>query len=150
MFWTFLIGFAVLYLTQTVLGLRQSKNFADTFTAMRRRGKVALGKKQGLLVAGALVLFLLDDAGHIVEGRKLSGVTVLSRFKTFDAYNGLQLADLAPEGDRRFSKPLRDAVANARDNYRTVTDGGTAPEPLSPLAQLGASVKKIRRRPAAA
>ena len=94
MFWTFLIGFAVLYLTQTVLGLRQSKNFADTFTAMRRRGKVALGKKQGLLVAGALVLFLLDDAGHIVEGRKLSGVTVLSRFKTFDAYNGLQLADL--------------------------------------------------------
>ena len=150
MFWTFLIGFAVLYLTQTVLGLRQSKNFADTFTAMRRRGKVALGKKQGLLVAGALVLFLLDDAGHIVEGRKLSGVTVLSRFKTFDVYNGLQLADLAPEGDRRFSKPLRGAVANARDNYRTLLAGKKPLDPPGPLAQISlAAGRLVRRRPVA-
>ena len=41
MFWTVLIGFAVLYLTQTVLGLRQSKNFADTFTAIRSCGMPA-------------------------------------------------------------------------------------------------------------
>ena len=86
MFWTVLIAFAVVYLTQTFLALRQSKNFAATFTSLRRRGRVALGKKQGLLSAGALVLFLLDDDGRIVEGHKLSGVTVLSRFRVFDAF----------------------------------------------------------------
>lgn len=151
MFWTFMIGFAALYLTQTVLGMRQSKNFADTFTSMRRRGKVALGKKQGLLVAGALVLFLLDDAGHIVEGRKLSGVTVLSRFKTFDAYNGLPLADLAPEADRRFSEPVRAAVLNARDNYRTVLAGGKPLDPPGPFAQVGLRLGRlVGRRPATA
>ena len=148
MFWTFLIGFAVLYLTQTVLAMRQSKDFATTFTALRRRGKVAMGKKQGLLVAGALVLFLLDDAGRIVEGRKLSGVTVLSRFRRFEDFDGLELDGLAPETDRRLSRPLRAAVTNARDNYRTVMAGGKPLEPPGPLAGVGIAIGRLigRRR----
>lgn len=137
MFWSFLIAFAVVYLTQTLLALRQSKNFADRFTALRRRGRVALGKKQGLVTAGALVLFLIDDDGRIVEGHKLSGVTVLSRFRRFGAFDGLPLATLAPENDRRFTRPVRAAVANARDNFRTVLAGGKPVDPPGPFAEVG-------------
>ena len=150
MFWTVLIAFAVVYLTQTFLALRQSKNFAATFTSLRRRGRVALGKKQGLLSAGALVLFLLDDDGRIVEGHKLSGVTVLTRFRVFDAFDGCELAELTPETDRRFNRPVRAAVANARDNYRTVLAGKKPLDPPGPLAQISlAAGRLVRRRPVA-
>lgn len=150
MFWTFLIGFAVIYLIQTVLGLRQSKNFAHTFTVMRRKGRVAIGKKQGLLVAGAFVLFLLDAEGRILEGQKLSGVTVLSRFRPFDLFNGMDLATLAAENDRRINRSVRAAVANARENYLIIMAGGKAPEPPGPLAGFASSVGRLfRRRPQA-
>lgn len=150
MFWTIAIAFAVIYGLNTILGLRQMKNFASEFRALRIRGRVAIGKKKGLLTAGAIVMFLLDEEGFIRDGRRLAGVSVLARFRQFDGFNGQTLLDVDASGDRRWTKSLRQAVDNARDNYRIVTDGGTAPDPLSPLAQLGASVKKIRRRPAAA
>ena len=150
MFWTFLIGFAVIYITQTVLGFRQSKNFAQTFTSMRRRGRVAIGKKRGLLVAGAFVLFLLDADGRIVEGQKLSGVTVLSRFRTFDAFNGQDVATLDPQSNRRLNSSVRSAVANARENFLIVMAGGTAPEPPGPFAGFAASMRRVLGRPAVA
>lgn len=143
MFWNFLIAFAIIYLLQMVLGLRQSKNFANTFTVMRRQGRVAIGKKQGLLVAGAFVLFRLDADGRIVEGQKLSGVTVLSRFRPFDLFNGMELATLSPASDKRFNRSVRAAVANARDNYLIIMAGGTAPEPPGPLAGIGSSLRRL-------
>lgn len=146
MFWTILIAFAVVYLTQTLLAHRQSKDFADTFAVLRRQGRVAIGKKQGLLVAGAIVMFRLDDAGSIVEGRKLSGVTVLSRFRPFTAFDGEALTALHPEQDRRFNRSVRAAVTNARDNYRIITAGGVAPEPPGPLAGIGSAVGRLVRR----
>lgn len=146
MFWTFMIGFAIIYLTQMALGWRQSKNFADTFTTMRRKGRVAIGKKQGLLVAGAFVLFLLDADGRIVEGQKLSGVTVLSRFRPFTLFNDQEMAALNPESDRRINRSLRAAVVNARENYRIIMAGGTAPEPPGPLTGIGSTVAGLLRR----
>ena len=148
MFWTFLIGFAIFYIIQTVLAMRQSKDFADTFTSMRRRGRVAIGKKQGLVVSGAFVLFLLDSDGRIVDGQKLSGVTVMSRFRTFDAYDGLDLATLSPENDRRFNKSVRAAVVNARNNYRIIMAGGTAPEPPGPFAGVSMAIRRRLTRKA--
>ena len=146
MFWTFLIAFAIIYLLQTVLALRQSKNFAATFTTMRRKGRVAIGKKQGLLVAGAFVLFRLDADGRIIEGQKLSGVTVLSRFRPFDPFNGLELATLSPESDKRFNRSVRAAVVNARENYSIIMAGGKAPEPPGPLAGIGANIAGLFKR----
>lgn len=148
MFWTALIAFGVLYALQTVLALRQMNDFSRAFTALRRRGRVAIGKKKGLLVSGAIVLFLVDDAGVILDGRRLSGVTVLSRFRGFGAYDGRRLPDLDVTGDRRLPKSVQQAIHNARDNYRTITSGGVAPEPPSPLAQLGARIRKTTSRDA--
>ena len=69
MFWTIAIAFAVIYGLNTILGLRQMKNFASEFRALRIRGRVAIGKRKGLLTAGAIVMFLLDEEGFIRDGR---------------------------------------------------------------------------------
>ena len=146
MFWTALLAFGAVYALQTVLALRQMNDFSRVFTELRRRGRVAIGKKKSLLVSGAIVMFLVDDAGVIVDGRRLSGVTVLSRFRSFGAFDGLRLVDLDAEGDRRLPPSVRQAVHNARDNFVTITNGGVAPEPLSPLAQIGARFRRNKGR----
>ncbi|WP_051208236.1 transcriptional regulator GutM [Propionicicella superfundia] len=146
MFWIFLIGFAVIYATQTVLALKQAKDFTRTFTALHRRGKVAIGKKKGLLTAGAIVMFLLDDAGGIAEGHRLNGVTVFARFRRWGAFDGADLISVAPETDRRFPRSVRQAVANARDNYRIVLTGGRPPEPPGPLTQIADRLRVVVRR----
>ena len=150
MFWPYLIGFAVLYALQTLLALRQAKNFSETFKHLRRRGPVAIGKNKGLLTAGAIVMLLVDADGVIICGTKLGGVTVLSRFRELDAFNGCSLLELAPERDRRFTKSLRRAVANARDNYAIVHAGGLPTEPPGPLTQMGSRARRLMRRPATA
>ena len=150
MFWPYLIGFAVLYALQTLLALRQAKNFSETFKHLRRRGPVAIGKTKGLFTAGAIVMLQVDAHGVIVSGTKLGGVTVLSRFHELEAFNGCSLLELTPEQDRRFTKSLRQAVANARDNYAIVHAGGRPTEPPGPLTRLASRARHLTRRPATA
>lgn len=146
MFWTILIGFAVIYATQTVLALRQANAFTRAFTALHRRGKVAIGKKKGLLTSGAIVMFLLDDAGTIVDGQRLNGVTVFAKFNRWDAFDGATLLAVKPEADRRFPKSVRQAVGNARDNYSIALTGAKPPEPPGPLTQLADRFRSVFRR----
>ena len=79
MFWFAAICFALVYVTNMVLALMQSKNYTTAYTTLKRRGRVAIGKRKGLLTTGAIVMFLLDGDGTIVEGTRLTGVTVLAR-----------------------------------------------------------------------
>ncbi|MFZ0530652.1 MAG: transcriptional regulator GutM [Propionicimonas sp.] len=148
MFWYFVIGFAVIYGTQTVLGLRQSKNYTGTYTALRRRGRVAIGKKKGLLTTGAIVMFGLDDLGRIVEGTRLTGVTVMARFRPFPLFDGLHITEIDAVGDSRLTGSMRAAVNNARDNYLFTLTGSVPPEPPGPITQLTNRLRKLVGRPA--
>ncbi|MDI5790103.1 transcriptional regulator GutM [Bacillus licheniformis] len=49
--------------------------FNRTFAAYRRIGRVAVGRKTGLLRAGTVVLFVIDKRNKF-EGIKMQGVTV--------------------------------------------------------------------------
>lgn len=150
MFWTIAIGFAVIYAVQTVTALFQAKNFMANFIRLRRLGPVAIGKKKGLFTAGAIVLFLLDDEGNIREGARLNGVTVLARFREFHAYDDQSIININPLTDKRFTKSLRQAVANARENYAVVHAGGVPTEPAAPLTQIGHRIKGLFHRNVAA
>ena len=137
MFWLLVFTFAFVYVVQTFLGLRQAKHFAATFTMLRRRGRVAIGKRQAWFTAGAIVMFLLDDEGLIVEGRRMSGVTVLARFRSLPDFNGQALASIIPETSRAAGNAgLRAAVANARENYLIITSGGSRPRASTPFARI--------------
>jgi glucitol operon activator protein len=148
MFWFAAICFAVVYCTNMVLALMQSKNYTTAYTVLKRRGRVAIGKKKGLLTTGAIVMFLLDEDGTIVEGTRLTGITVLARFRGFPDFEGLPLASIDAGGDRRFTRSVRLAIDNARDNYLWWMTGQTPQDPPGPLSQLADALRKLAgRRP---
>jgi len=136
MFWPVIIAFGVFYVLQTFLALRQATNYTRHYGAMRRRGRVAIGKQKNLVANGAIVMLRLDDQGTIVEGARLSGVTVFSRFRPFDTFVGMRLADVDAHAHRELNKSLRAAVANARDNFLLVSEGRIPPEPPGPVTKL--------------
>lgn len=146
MFWLLVVTFVLVYLVQLILGLRQAKHFAAVFSELRRRGRVSIGKHKGLLSAGALVMFLLDDDGAIVEGRRMTGVTVLARFRPLTDFDGEQIATLTLGRERRYSAGMRSAVHNARDNYLIITSGGVAAEPPTAIARYASVARSVFKR----
>ena len=108
---------------------------------------MAIGKKKGLLTTGAIAMFLIDEDGTIIEGTRLTGITVLARFRPFPEFDGLPIATIQTAGDRRFTRSVRLAVANARDNYLYWMTGQTPPEPPGPIGQLADALRKLAGRP---
>ena len=145
-FWIFLAALGAAWVLQSYLSFKQTQSFTKLFVAMRRRGRVAMGRFKGGLVQGAIVLFGIDEDGVITEGRRLNGVTVLARFRSFEEFTGQHLADIDPSAAARHGRQVRNAVANAQENYRIITSGGDAPEPPSALARTVGRVKGIWRR----
>ena len=147
MFWIFLIAIAFAWVVQSVLSYRQTKAFTQLFVALRRKGRVAMGKFRGGLVAGSIVMFVLDEDDRIVEGQRLGGVTVLARFKEFNDFNGQHIGSLDPQQVATMGKPLVRAVANARENYRLISRGEVAPEPPTAVARMLDKLPGINRKP---
>lgn len=147
MFWTLIIGLGLAWALQSALSWRQLKAFSSLFVAMRRQGKVCMGKFRGRLAQGAIVMFLLDEDGGIRDGRRLAGVSVLARFRPFPEFNGQAMGEIQPEQVSRIGRSLVKAVANAKDNYRIVAGGGQAPEPPSAASRtLEAVTSRWRRK----
>lgn len=60
-FGAFVIG---AYLLQVVLGMKQIKHFNQTYQELRRKGKVAIGRRAGKVKAGTIVLFAVNKKGQ--------------------------------------------------------------------------------------
>ena len=89
------IGLA--FVIQFVLSSFQMKNFNNEFVRMRRKGKVAIGRKSGGFHAGAIVMFRIDDEGIIQESKKIEGTTFLARVKNFPGFEGRYIGELSVE-----------------------------------------------------
>lgn len=135
-FWFLLIALGAAYLGQMYFATVQMKDFSTSYGALRRRGKVAIGKRKNALSAGAIAMLLLDEDGTIIDAKAMSGLTVLARFKPLSQVTGQHIADLDPASLRRCPKGLRLAVENAQSNWVTVQNGGVPAEPLTPLGRL--------------
>ena len=91
------IGLA--FVIQFVLSSFQMKNFNNEFVRLRRKGKVAIGRKSGGFHAGAIVMFRIDEKGIIQESRKIEGTTFLARVKDFPGFEGRYVGDLSVNDD---------------------------------------------------
>ncbi|EQE82275.1 glucitol operon activator family protein [Clostridioides difficile CD68] len=76
------------YLLNIFLGYLQLKDFNKNYIELKRKGRVAIGRKKGRISSGTIVLILINDDGVIVETRKMQGVTVLARVKSFEGLVG--------------------------------------------------------------
>ena len=102
------------YLLNIFLGYLQLKDFNKNYIELKRKGRVAIGRKKGRISSGTIVLILINDDGVIVETRKMQGVTVLARVKSFEGLVGKSLEYLTV-----YNKLLKKAILDAVKQYIT-------------------------------
>ena len=143
-FWFLIIILGVSYLAQMGFSFFQLQDFAKAYASLRKRGKVAIGKRKNALSAGSIALFLIDDAGTIVEAKALSGLTVGARFKPLTGFDGMGIEHVTEGPLARLPRGLRLAVLNARDNWVTVQLGQTPEDPPGPLSRILARLRRVK------
>lgn len=74
------------YMVQILLGLKQIKHFNQVYTELRKKGRVAIGRRSGKLKAGTIVMFAIDKQGIVLEAKKMQGVTIVAHFKDMKDY----------------------------------------------------------------
>ena len=125
------------YLIQCLFGLMQMKDFSKTFRPLRKMGRVAIGRTNGGLRAGAIVMFAIDENGVILTGKRMMGVTVLAKFKDFTGFEGRNIGELTQKDVEKLPKPLRKAILDAVMNYNIIMSGGEIPPRLSLFQKIG-------------
>ena len=149
-----LIVVGIAFLLQGVLGFFQMRHLTNEFLKLRRRGKVAFGRKSGGFRAGAVVMFLIDDDGTIREGRKLEGTTAFARVKPLEGFEGRYIGSLTQADGPDHHKNLCRAIEDAALTYRKYTAGELVEETRAPgpLARaesaIGSLLEKKKKKAA--
>lgn len=125
------------YLLQCFFGLMQMKDFSKAFSPLRKMGRVAIGRTNGGLRAGAIVMFAIDENGIILKAKRMMGVTVLAKFKDFTGFEGKNVGELTQADVEKLPKPLRKAILDATMNYNIIMSGGEIPPRLSLFQKIG-------------
>ena len=117
----FVAAAVVVWIAQTVLGLRQFKKFNNHIKELRQEGRVAIGRARGHFTAGVLVLFVIDSDCRIMRGEIMEGRTVFAGFKPFDNFNGLTLFELSENlcKSMKLSRQQTLAVISAQQEYQS-------------------------------
>ncbi|GAE68073.1 glucitol operon activator protein [Cutibacterium acnes JCM 18909] len=132
MFWPVLATVAIIYVCNATLAMRQMRNFSTTYTLLRKRGKVAIGKQKNALSRGAIVMFLLDDSDRVVAGRRMNGITVLARFRDFPVFDGLPVEEI----DLQVCELIGERGAPSPTPVTTSSQSGPARSRSSPRPRL--------------
>ncbi|MDR5586275.1 MULTISPECIES: transcriptional regulator GutM [Clostridium] len=112
-----IIGIAV-WILNFIFGLIQIKDFNKNYIELRRLGKVAIGRKKGMINSGTIVLIRIQDDGLILESRKMQGVTVAARVKQFKGLENMYIDSIEENDLKEFNKPLKRAILDAVKNYK--------------------------------
>ena len=132
-----------MFVLQAVLSGLQMRHFSKEFVQLRRRGKVACGRKSGGFHAGAIVMFLIDEQGVIREGRQLCGVTCFARVKQLPGFEGKYVGGLTEADLPRYGKNLRKSIFDARDTYNKCISGEEIPDPPTPFQRAGRALTGV-------
>lgn len=126
---TFIVLGAIMWILSSLFGFFQIKDFNKNYIELRNNGKVAIGRKKGYFTAGTIVMILIDDEGIVISSRKVQGVTVMARVKTFKGLEGLALSTMTKEDIKKYNKYMRMAILDAINNYNNFI-GGDANEKI--------------------
>ncbi len=76
----FIVFAASAYVLQAVISWKQLKHFNQTYSELRRKGKVAIGKRPGKIRSGTIVMLAIDDHDQVLEVRKCKGLHLWQNF----------------------------------------------------------------------
>ncbi|MDD3185069.1 MAG: transcriptional regulator GutM [Anaerostipes sp.] len=124
------------FLLQFVFSMYQMRSFNAFYTKLRKMGRVAIGKSKGIIYAGCIAMFAVDENGIIIAGSCMEGVTFLAKFKEFDQFNGRFVGSLTKEDCAGIGVPKQRAVVNASSNYNTAMSGGEIVEKPGLLTRI--------------
>ncbi len=65
--------FLAAFMLQYLFTFIQMKDFNRHYSTLRKMGRVAIGKVKGVLRAGAIVMFAIDQQGTILAGDPCRG-----------------------------------------------------------------------------
>lgn len=91
---------------------------------MRSMGRVAIGKRTGMLRAGTVVMFCIDKRNKILKAAKMQGVTVFSRVRDLKGFEGKYLLKISEEDFNGVDKLTKLAIADALRSYDIISQGG--------------------------
>lgn len=113
------------FLLQIFFGYFQVKHLSRVFVQMRRKGRVAIGRKKGHFRSGTIVFLAVDQEGSILDAKRMQGVTIFARFKTLSSLIGENIVKINPLKLSGYNKLLRLSISDAVNNYCIVARGGT-------------------------
>ena len=92
-----IIVVGIAFVMQGLFSFLQMRHLSNEFIKLRKKGKVAFGRKSGGFHAGAVVMFRIDDDGIIQEGKKMEGLTALAKVKDMPGFEGRYIGSLTEE-----------------------------------------------------
>jgi len=117
MLWFVLLA-AGLWILQGLFGFWQLRHFNQRFKLLRNEGRVVVGKSKGRIMAGAVLMFCLDQDCKIIKGEKMEGISIFARLKPFNSLNNLNLLEIEEKQYSGLDRPTCKAVMNAIENYK--------------------------------
>lgn len=143
LFLIILIGVA--WLVQSILGFFQIKHFNKKYAEMRSLGRVAIGKRTGKLRAGTVVMFAIDKRNKILKAAKMQGVTVFSKVRDLNGFEGKYLLKISEEDFKGHDKLTQLAIADALKSYDIISKGGELQVKKGWIDYLMPKKKEMRR-----
>ncbi|WP_026882653.1 transcriptional regulator GutM [Clostridium akagii] len=114
---TLIIFIGSAWIVQAMLSYFQMKNFNTEFIRLRRKGKVAIGKKKGKISSGTIVLICIDDNLEILEAKIMTGITVFAKLRPLKEIEHENLLHIDDKIINRMNPRKIKAVKNAVENY---------------------------------
>ena len=139
----------VAYILQIIFGLKQLKHFNTTYSELRKKGRVAIGRRSGKIKAGTIVMFAVDRKGMILDAKRMQGVTVVARFKSMPSYIGqdIHYLDTYNPVVKKENKLLQIAIEDARELFLRIEAGNYKDVPkFAPVLNVGNQLKLLSTR----
>lgn len=149
MFFILLIVLAAIGLViQYLLGIVQIKNFSKNYIELRKKGRVAIGRKPTIFRSGTLVLLQLNRQNIIESARYMQGVTVFAKFKELKGLEGRKLITLNSNNLNGYNRLQINAILDAKNTFEIIQNGGqieTIPSPfMKVVKRVETYFKKVR------
>ncbi len=143
----FFIGLIILtaigFVVQYILGILQIKNFSKNYTALRKNGRVTIGRRPSIFKAGTLVLIQINRKNIIEEARYMQGVTVFNKFKSLKGLENYNIEKISDEDLQQYNKLLIKAIMDAKHTFNVIDSGGEIQRVPSPLMKVIYKVNNI-------
>ena len=122
----FIVIGIICWILNFIFGFMQLKNFNTNYIEMRKKGRVAIGRKKGYLQAGTIVLININEEDKIFDCKMMQGISVLAKVKSFTGLEGKKINELTELDLNKYKKLKRVAILNAIDNFNQFKKGAEA------------------------